>query len=154
MGGRLIYLDHSATTAVDPRVVEAMLPYFSQRYGNPSSLYRLAEKPRGWLLRQARETDRRDPDRADRRKSSLRVAARRAIIWPYAAWPGLKPQRGRHIITTPIEHHAITHTCEQLEHEFGFRITYVPVDGDVVDPEDVGARHHRRDDPHLGDVCE
>jgi len=133
---RVIYMDHSATTAVDPRVVEAMLPYFTERYGNPSRLYRLGAEART-AIEAARQTI---AELIGARPKEILFTscgtesdnlALRGVAWA-------SRHKGRHIITTPIEHHAITHTCEQLAHEFGFRITYVPVDGDgLVDPEDV-----------------
>ncbi len=137
MGGRLIYLDHAATTAVDPRVVEAMLPYFSQHYGNPSSVYRMAEASR-LALAEARDTV---AEILHARPTEILFTscgtesdnlALRGVAWA-------QRQRGRHIITTAIEHHAVGNTCAQLEREFGFRVTYLPVDRwGVVDPDAVG----------------
>ncbi len=135
--GPCIYLDHAATTAVDPRVVEAMLPYFSQHYGNPSSVYRLAEASR-LALSAARDT-----------VAEILHARPTEIIFTSCgtesdnlALRGValaQRRRGRHIITTSIEHHAVGNTCAQLEREFGFRVTYLPVDRwGVVDPDAVG----------------
>jgi len=134
---RFIYLDHAATTAVDPRVVEAMLPYFSSAYSNPSSPYRFAERARGTL----KEARARVADILGAKPSEILFTgcgtesdnlALRGVAFA-------RRGRGKHIITTPIEHHAVGHTCEQLSHEFGFRVTYVPVDRwGLVDPEAIG----------------
>ena len=133
---RTIYLDHAATTAVDPRVVEAMLPYFTEKYGNASSIYKL-----GRQSRQAMEEARRtvaDILHATPEEiiftgcgSESDNAAIRGVAWA-------NRHKGNHIITTPIEHHAVGHTCEQLAREFGFEVTYMPVDQyGVVNPDDV-----------------
>lgn len=134
---RTIYLDHAATTAVDPRVVEAMLPYFSERYGNPSSIYRLGRQSRE-AIEAARATVA-DILHANPEEILFTGCGTESdnLAIRGVAWANRK--RGDHIITTPIEHHAVGHTCEQLAREFGFRITYVPVDRyGVVDPDDVG----------------
>ncbi|NLS76489.1 MAG: aminotransferase class V-fold PLP-dependent enzyme [Chloroflexi bacterium] len=136
-GQRMIYLDHAATTAVDPRVVEAMLPYWTTQYGNASSIYRL-----GRQSRQAMEQARRDV-------ADILGAQPEEIVFTGCgsesdnlalrgtAWASR--QKGNHIITTPIEHHAISHTLLQLADHFGYEITYVPVDQyGVVNPDDVG----------------
>ena len=134
---RFIYLDHAATTAVDPRVVEAMLPYFTEAYSNPSSPYRFAERART-ALREARA-----------KVAEILGAKPLEIIFTSCGTESdnlalrgvafVSRKRGNHIITTPIEHHAVGHTCEQLEREFGFRVTYVPVDRwGLVDPDDIG----------------
>ena len=134
---RLVYLDHAATTAVDPRVVDAMLPYFTERYGNASSIYQLGRESNR-ALSQARQVVA-DILGADSDEiiftgcgSESDNLAIRGTVWA-------NRDRGNHIITTPIEHHAIGHTVEQLAHDFGYEVTLVPVDGHgVVDPDDVG----------------
>lgn len=135
-GSRLVYLDHAATTAVDPRVVEAMLPYLGPEYGNPSSLYRLARTARE-AIESARDKVARILDAKASEilftgcgSESDNLALRGAAF--------ANRGRGNHIITTPIEHHAVGDTCEQLAHEFGYRVTYLPVDGTgLVDPDDL-----------------
>lgn len=136
MENAFLYLDHSATTAVDPRVVEAMLPYFSEYYGNPSSLYSV-----GAAARRALE--------AARASVANILGAKPAEVYfsscgtesdnlalRGAAW-ALR-SRGNHIITSSIEHHAVGNTCAQLEREMGFNITYLPVDHQgCVNPDDV-----------------
>jgi cysteine desulfurase len=133
---RFVYLDHAATTAVDPRVVEAMLPYFEQRYGNPSSVYRFAGQ-----AQEALDTSRRSV--ADilgcTPKEILFTGcgtesdnlAIRGVAWA-------SQERGNHIITTPIEHHAVEATCHQIAEHWGYRLTVVPVDRyGMVDPDDI-----------------
>lgn len=127
------YMDHAATTAVDPKVLEAMLPYFSEKYGNPSSIYSLAGESRQ-AIDDARKTVA-EIIKADPREiiftscgSESDNAALRGIAYANQA-------RGKHIITTQIEHHAILHTCQALEKR-GFEVTYLPVNHDgVVDLE-------------------
>ena len=131
-----VYLDHAATTAVDPRVVEAMLPYWGEKYGNPSSFCRLSD-PSRVAMSESRTT-----------VAEILGAGPTEIIFTSCgtesdnmALRGVafaNRGRGRHIITIPIEHHAVGNTCAQLEREFGFKITYVPVDRwGLVDPDDI-----------------
>ena len=133
----LIYLDHAATTAVHPAVVEAMLPYFGQSYGNPSSSYALARDGRRAI------------DDARDRAAELLGARSTEIIFTSGgsesnnlAIKGVlmaSAGRGRHIVTTAIEHHAVLHTCEFLERYLGCEVTFVPVDEHGrVDPDEVG----------------
>lgn len=131
-----IYLDYNATTPIDPRVREAMLPYLGEHFGNPSTTY-------GYGLR-AREA----VEQA-RRQVAILIGAKpeeivftsggsesdnQAIIGIALANMG----RGRHIITSRIEHPAVLNTCRYLEERLGFGVTYLPVDGyGLVDPDDV-----------------
>jgi len=136
---RMIYLDHAATTAVDPRVVETMLPYFNPKYGNASSIYRLGQEAAKAI------------DEARRTVADILGCEPREVIFTSCGtesdnlalrgvgWAQRNLGKGNHIITSPIEHHAVSHTCEQLEKHFGFEITYLPVDEHgLVDPDDVG----------------
>jgi cysteine desulfurase len=134
---RWIYMDHAATTAVDPRVLEAMLPYFTQYYGNASSLH----KP-GREARQALED-------ARKQIADILGASPQEIIFTSCGTESdnlairgvafASRHKGNHIITSSIEHHAVGHTCEQLEKEFDFKVTYLPVDRyGRVNPDDVG----------------
>ena len=136
---RTIYLDHAATTAVDPRVVEAMLPYFTEHYGNASSIYSLGRETRKAM------------DEARRTVADILSCKPEEVIFTSCgsesdnlALRGVslaqrEAGKGHHIITSPIEHHAIGHTCEHLEKHFGFEVTYVPVDEHgMVDPDQVG----------------
>ena len=133
-----IYLDHAATTAVDPRVVEAMLPYWTQHYGNASSIYGLGRDAQHAM------------ERARQRVAEILNCAPREIIFTGCgtesdnlairgvAFERRNRARKNHIITSPIEHHAIGHTVEQLEKHFGFEVNYVPVDQyGLVDAADV-----------------
>lgn len=136
MDKRQVYLDHSATTPVDPRVVEAMLPYFTETFGNPSSLHQYGQAALAAL------------DGARRTIAEFLHASPKEIVFTGCgsesdnlALRGVAfalRSRGNHIITTPVEHHAILNTAEQLEKEFGFEVTRVPVDRHgVVNPDDV-----------------
>ncbi len=131
-----IYLDHSATTPIDPRVVEAMLPYLTEHYGNPSSLHRWGQTALAALY-DARRTiadilhARPDEIVFTGCGSESDNLAIRGVAFALRA-------RGNHIITTPIEHHAILHTVAQLEKEFGFEVTRVPVNRyGAVNPDDI-----------------
>ena len=133
--GNLIYLDHAATTPVRPEVLEAMLPYFGGAYGNPSSIYMLAQEARK-AVDESRES-----------LAHILGARRSEVVFTSggtesdnAALKGVAfalRHLGNHVITTAIEHHAVLHTCHQLE-QFGFDVTYLPVDQyGLVDPDDV-----------------
>jgi len=137
MNKPVVYLDHAATTPVDPRAVEAMQPYWSQVYGNTSSIHSVGRAALK-VLEEARQTV------ADilgchptevvftgcgTESDNLAVRG--------AALAGLRSGR-RHIITTPIEHHAVGMTVEQLDELLGYDVTLVPVDGDGrVNPDDI-----------------
>lgn len=130
-----IYMDNAATTAVLPEVVEAMLPYFTQYYGNPSSIHAIGRDAR-------RAVD------AARKSVAASIGAQPQEIyftsggtesdnWALkgAAFAGRK--KGNHIITSAIEHHAILHPCQWLEKQ-GFEVTYLPVDENgLVSPQSV-----------------
>jgi cysteine desulfurase len=121
-----IYLDHAATTPVRPEVLEAMLPYFGGRFGNPSSIYGLGREARQAMDR-ARDT------------VAACLGCRPAEVLftscgsesDNLAIKGVAyacRDRGNHLITTQVEHHAVLHTCEWLERYAGFEVTYLPVD--------------------------
>ena len=130
-----IYLDHAATTPMRDEVLEAMMPYFSRTFANPSSLYGAAQDAR-MAIDKARDT------------VSMILGSRKSEIVftsggtesDNTAIKGAAfalQQTGDHIITTAIEHHAVLHACHQLE-QFGFKISYLPVDRyGMVDPADV-----------------
>lgn len=131
----MIYLDNAATTRTAPEVVEAMMPYFTEYYGNAGSIYKLGNESKKALMR-ARETI----------ASTLGAEANEifftsggsesdnwAIKAVYEAYCG----KGKHIITSRIEHHAVLHTCEYLE-KMGAEVTYLDVDADgLVDLEQI-----------------
>jgi cysteine desulfurase len=133
-----IYLDHAATTPVDPRVLEAMLPYFSGDYGNPSSVHhfgRRAEKGLEDARRTVAELLNCAPDEiifTACGSESDNLAVRGAAF-------AMREQRGAcHLVTTPIEHPAVIATARQLRDHFGFELTELPVDGEGrVNPDDV-----------------
>ncbi len=121
----MIYLDNAATTRMAPEVVEAMLPYFTEYYGNASTVYRFGEKSREAV------TEARD-------KIASAIGARTEEIyftaggsesdnWAIKATAEAYGNKGKHIITSKIEHHAVLHTCEYLEKQ-GYDITYLDVD--------------------------
>lgn len=134
---RQVYMDHSATTPVDPEVFKALIPYFNDRYGNPSSIYSLG--------REAREA----VDRARVQVASLinakpgeiyftsggTEADNQAII----SYMMTNKDRGNHLITTAVEHHAVLDACRFLERQ-GFELTVLPIKPDgLVDPEELKA---------------
>lgn len=122
-----VYLDHAATTPLDPRVLEAMLPYLSDFWGNPSSLYAEAQAARKGL------------DGARRAVAEILGCKPQEIIFTSGgsesdnlALRGVayaSRRRGDHIVISAIEHHAVLHSAERLEQE-GFRVTYLPVDSE------------------------
>ncbi|MPQ24401.1 cysteine desulfurase family protein [Bacillus paralicheniformis] len=120
-----IYLDHAATSPTDPRVVEKMLPYLTENFGNPSSIHSFGRESRKWLdgTREliAREIGAHPNEIVF--TSGGTEADNMAILGTALA----REKQGRHIITTKIEHHAVLHTCNRLE-EMGFDVTYLDVD--------------------------
>ena len=134
---RLIYLDNAATTKTAPEVVEAMLPYFSESYGNPSSVYSFASKNKDAVTEQ-REVIARALG-AKSNEIYFTAGGTESDNWALKATAEAYASRGKHIITTKIEHHAILHTGEYLEGR-GFEVTYLDVDDKgLVRPEDVEA---------------
>ncbi|WP_420824116.1 cysteine desulfurase family protein [Thermoflavimicrobium daqui] len=129
-----IYLDHAATTPIDPRVREAMMPFLDDFFGNPSSIHQYGRKVR-LAIDQARlqvaEALQADPSRII--FTSGGTEADNLAIMGVAAW--YKEQGKNHVITSQIEHHAVLDTCRYLE-KIGFDVTYLPVDSTgVVDVE-------------------
>jgi cysteine desulfurase len=130
---RRVYLDHNASTAVHPEVVEAMLPYFGERFGNPSSIHAFGREARDGL------------DSAREQVAHFLRVGKDEIVFTSGgtesdnlAIKGVASARGRgHLITSRIEHHAVLRTCQNLEGA-GFEVTYVGVDEDgLVDPDEV-----------------
>ena len=126
---KLIYLDNAATTKTAPEVVEAMLPYFSEAYGNPSSIYSLAGESRK-AVDQARETI---ANALGARPEEIYFTAggTESDNWALKAAAEFYRKKGNHIITTKIEHHAVLHSCQWLEKQ-GFEVTYLNVDENGV----------------------
>ncbi len=134
----MIYMDNAATTRTAPEVVEAMLPYFSDLYGNPSSIYRLAGKSKAALTKSREQTAALIGARAE--EIFFTSGGSEADNWAVKAAFESFSEKGKHIITTKIEHPAVLRTCEYLERERGARVTYLDVDENGrVDPERVEA---------------
>jgi len=135
----MIYLDHSATTPVDPRVVDAMAPYWTEMYGNPSSVYGLGRRSAA-ALEDARRTVARllNAQPAEIVFTSCGTESDNLAIRGTALAAATRGRR--HLITTPIEHHAVLHTVADLVERFDFEVTHVPVDrSGLVDPAQVRA---------------
>lgn len=126
---KIIYLDNAATTRTAPEVVEAMLPYFTENYGNPSSVYGFAAKNKEAVSKQ-REIIAHILG-AKEKEIYFTAGGSEADNWALKAAAECCASKGNHIITTKIEHHAILHTAEYLEKK-GFEVTYLDVDEDGV----------------------
>ncbi len=133
MSDRRIYMDNAATTSVRPEVLEAMMPYFTQYYGNASSIHSF-----GRAARRALENARKQVAAAlgcEPREIYFTAGGSESDNWAIRCAVGNKP--GKHIITSAIEHHAVLHTCAYMEKQ-GYEVTYLPVDKDgLVSVEDV-----------------
>ncbi|MBU5459032.1 cysteine desulfurase NifS [Anaerostipes sp. MSJ-23] len=123
--GKLIYLDHAATTAARPEVVEAMLPYFTENFWNPSSVYTPALNNRK-VVDKSRDIIAKSLG-TDAENIYFTAGGSESDNWALKATAEAYQKKGKHIITSKIEHHAILHTCEYLESR-GFEITYIDVD--------------------------
>lgn len=121
----MIYLDNAATTKTAPEVVEAMLPYFSEYYGNPSSIYAIAGKSKEAITKGREQIA--NVLGAKPEEIYFTAGGSESDNWALKATFEAYKNKGNHIITTKIEHHAILHTCEYLETK-GFEITYLDVD--------------------------
>ena len=125
----MIYLDNAATTKTAPEVVQAMLPYFTENYGNPSTIYSLGSASKK-AVNEARRTIA-GAIGARQEKIYFTAGGSEADNWALKATAEAYESKGKHIITSKIEHHAILHTCEYLEKR-GFQITYVDVDSNGI----------------------
>jgi len=123
--GKMIYLDNAATTKTAPEVVQAMLPYFSEYYGNPSSIYDFAGKSKEAITKGREQIA--EVLGAKKEEIYFTAGGSESDNWALKATFEAYKAKGNHIITTKIEHHAILHTCEYLEKR-GAKITYVDVD--------------------------
>jgi cysteine desulfurase len=132
---RIVYMDHSATTYVRKEVLDAMIPYYTEFYGNPSSIYsitRVTKKAIDTAREQVAKALGAEPD-----EIYFTSGGSESDNWAIkgVAWANRK--KGNHIITSKIEHHAVLHTCQYLEKE-GFTVTYLPVDQyGLVDPAEL-----------------
>lgn len=129
MDKKIIYLDHAATTAARPEVVEAMLPYFTEQFGNPSSIYGFAAGNKK-VITDVRERIAKSLN-ANTQDIYFTAGGSESDNWALKATAEAYSAKGKHIITTKIEHHAILHTCEYLEKK-GFEVTYLDVDENGV----------------------
>ena len=132
---KTIYMDNAATTAVSEEVLQAMIPYFRENYGNPSAVYSLASVPRDAMIRARQSVA--SVIGANPCDIYFTGCGSEADNWAIKAACDAYP--GKHIITTKIEHHAVLHTCQYLETK-GYEVTYLDVDENgLVDPADVEA---------------
>lgn len=126
---KVIYLDNAATTKTAPEVVEAMLPYFTEYYGNASSIYSIGTQAKK-ALNQARETIAESLGAASN-EIYFTAGGSEADNWAIKATAEAYASKGKHIITSAIEHHAVLHTCRYLEQN-GFEVSYIGVDENGV----------------------
>ena len=134
---RQVYLDYSATTPVKEEVLKEMIPYFTEKFGNPSSLYTIGatskeaiEKARGQVAKLINATE---------KEIFFTATGTEADNWAVLGAADALKNKGNHIITTKIEHHAMLHSCEYLEKR-GYEVTYLDVDSEGrVNPEDLKA---------------
>lgn len=132
-----IYADNAATTKVAPEVVDAMLPYFTETYGNPSSIYNEGRTARV-AVEKAREQVA-NAIGASPKEIYFTGSGSEADNWALRSTARALSKNGNHIITSAVEHHAVLHTCQDLEKQ-GFEVTYLPVDKyGMVSPDDVKA---------------
>jgi len=133
----MIYLDNAATTKTAPEVVDAMLPYFTEYYGNPSTIYALGSAGKKAVTK-ARETIA-GALGAKAEEIYFTAGGTESDNWAIKATAEAYESKGKHIITSKIEHHAVLHTCEYLEKR-GFEVTYLDVDRDgLVNLEELKA---------------
>lgn len=125
----LVYLDHAATTAARPEVVEAMLPYFTEKYGNPSSIYSLGSETKA-AITHAREIMAKSIGTTSE-NIYFTAGGSESDNWALVATAEAYASKGKHIITSKIEHHAILHTCDYLSSR-GYEITYIDVEENGV----------------------
>lgn len=124
---RFLYLDNAATTKTAPEVVDAMIPYFTEKFGNPSSVYQFAAENK-MVVDKYRDIIARSLG-AKSKEIYFTAGGSEADNWALKATAEAYQDKGKHIITTKIEHHAILHTAEYLERQ-GYEVTYLDVDED------------------------
>ena len=125
----IIYLDNAATTPTKPEVLQEMLPYFTESFGNPSSVYSLGQQNKQ-AVAQARERIAKVLG-AQANEIYFTAGGSESDNWALKATAEAYKDKGNHIITSKIEHHAILHTCEYLEKR-GFEVSYIDVDENGV----------------------
>lgn len=126
---QVIYLDNAATTRTRPEVADAMMPFFTEHYGNPSSVYEFAA-PCKQAIARSRETIAKSLG-AKANEIYFTAGGTESDNWAIKAAAEAYQAKGKHIITSKIEHHAVLHTCEYLE-KLGFEVTYLDVDENGV----------------------
>ena len=132
---RIVYMDHSATTYTKKEVLEAMIPYYSEHFGNPSSVYSIAGDSRKAIDTARMQVARAIGAEAD--EIFFTSGGSESDNWAIKGVAFANRKKGNHIITSAIEHHAVLHTCQYLEKE-GFTVTYLPVDQfGMIDPADL-----------------
>lgn len=122
-----VYMDYSATTYVKPEVLEEMMPYFTEKFGNPSSFYGISRE-----TKRAIDTARQKVAKGlncDADEIYFTGGGSEADNWAIKGIASAHKNKGNHIITTKIEHHAVLHTCQYLEKN-GFDVTYLDVDSE------------------------
>ncbi len=135
MKKKIIYMDNAATTPVRPEVLEAMLPYFTEKFGNPSSMYSISAENKK-AITDAREFIAKSINTTPE-NIYFTAGGSESDNWALKAAVEAYASKGKHIITTKIEHHAILHTCEYMEKK-GIEVTYLDVDENgFVNPEDL-----------------
>ena len=122
-----VYLDNAATTCMRPEVLEAMLPYFCEEYGNPSSIYDLGQEASDAVARSRKTIA--EAIGAQGKEVYFTASGTEADNWAIKGFMRANATKGKHIITSAIEHHAVLHSCQALEKE-GFEVTYLPVNGE------------------------
>ena len=134
---RNVYLDYSATTPVKEEVLKEMIPYFTEKFGNPSSLYAPGLEAKEGLTKARQQVA--DLINAEEREIFFTSCGTEADNWVIEGVADARKGKGNHIITTKIEHHAILHTCQYLE-KHGVEVTYLDVDSEgFVSPADLEA---------------
>ena len=134
---KIIYLDNAATTRTAPEVLDAMIPYFTEKYGNPSTVYSIGSQNKDVITKQREIIA--EALGAQSNEIYFTAGGSESDNWVLKATADAYAGKGNHIITTKIEHHAILHSCEYLEKK-GIEVTYVGVDENgVVDLEELKA---------------
>lgn len=133
--GKIVYMDNAATTKISPEVLDSMMPYLKEGYGNPSSIYSLGRENR-----KAVEYSREQVSKAlncDIKEIYFTSGGSESDNWAIKGVAFANENKGKHIITTNIEHHAVLHTCKYLE-KYGFEVTYLPVKSNgIIDLNDL-----------------
>lgn len=130
---RKVYMDYSATTPVKQEVLETMSPYFTEHYGNPSSLYTIGQESKAAISNARRQVA--SIIGADEKEIYFTACGTESDNWAIFGTADAKKGKGKHIITSKIEHHAVLHSCQQLEKQ-GYDVTYLDVEPDgTINPQ-------------------